>query len=75
MLRLEEFLSPDEMLQKVCHHYQTADSTNNFMKITFLVPFLKQRAVNFKMSFCCLQIDQKTNEIFLRISSLASKKK
>ena len=27
----------------------------------------------FEMSFCCHQIDQKTNEIFERISALASK--
>ena len=28
-----------------------------------------------KMSFWCLQIDQKTNEIFIRISALASEKR
>ena len=32
-------------------------------------------SVNFKMSFWCLQIFQKTKEIFSRISALASKKK
>ena len=34
-----------------------------------------QRSVNFKMFFWCLQISQKTNEIFSRISALASKKR
>ena len=34
-----------------------------------------KRSVNFKMSFWCLQIFQKTNEIFSRISALASKKR
>jgi hypothetical protein len=33
------------------------------------------RSVNFEMSFWCLQIDQKINEIFVKISVLASKKK
>jgi hypothetical protein len=32
-------------------------------------------SVNFKMSFFCLQIDQKNNENFVRISALASKKR
>ena len=40
--------------------------------VTFQGP--RQRSVNFEMSFWCLQIDQKTNEIFVRISALASKK-
>ena len=31
--------------------------------------------VNFEMSFWCLQISQKTNEIFIRISALASLKR
>ena len=34
-----------------------------------------RRSVNFEMPFWCLQISQKTNEIFSRISALASKKK
>ena len=34
-----------------------------------------RRSVNFKMSFWCLHIFQKTNEIFSRISALASKKR
>ena len=33
------------------------------------------QSVNFKMSFWCLQISQKTNEIFSRIFALASKKR
>ena len=33
------------------------------------------KSVNFEMSFWCLQIDQKTNDIFVRISALASKKR
>ena len=33
------------------------------------------RWVNFEMSFWCLQTDQKINKIFVRISSLASKKR
>ena len=33
------------------------------------------RSDNFKMSFWCLQIFQKTNEIFSRISALAYKKR
>ena len=28
-----------------------------------------------KMSFCCLQIDQKINKIFVKISALATKKR
>ena len=34
-----------------------------------------KRSVNFEMSFWCLQIDQKTNEIFVRIFALAYKKR
>ena len=33
------------------------------------------RSVDFEMSFWCLQIDQKTNKNFVRISALASKKR
>ena len=33
-----------------------------------------QRSVYFKMSFGCYRFDQKTNEISLRISALASKR-
>ena len=32
-----------------------------------------KRSVNFEMSFWCHQIDQKINEIFVRISALALK--
>ena len=34
----------------------------------------KSRSVNFEMSFWCDHFNQKTNEIILRISALASKK-
>ena len=34
---------------------------------------MKKRSVNFEMSFWCLQISQKINEIFVRVSALASK--
>ena len=34
-----------------------------------------KRSVNFKMSFWCHRFDQKTNNFFLRISALASKKR
>ena len=35
----------------------------------------KGNSVNFEMFFWCPQIDQKTNESFVMISSLASKKR
>ena len=34
-----------------------------------------ERSVDFEMSFWSLQIDQKTNKFFVRISALASKKR
>ena len=34
-----------------------------------------ERSVNFEMSFWSLQIDQKTNKFFVRISALATKKR
>ena len=36
---------------------------------------LPLRSVNFEMSFWCLHFDQKTNEIFVRMFALASKKR
>ena len=48
------------------------DLKNDFTKKVF-IHF--QRSVNFEMSFWGLQISQKTNEIYLRISALASTKK
>ena len=46
----------------------TQKTIESFYKWTLL------RSVNFEMSFWCLQIDQKNNEIFVRISALTSKK-
>ena len=45
------------------------DSTVTIGKVFWIV----SRSVNFEMSVWCLQIDQKTNESFVRISTLASK--
>ena len=36
---------------------------------------VEYRSVNFEMSFWSLQIDQKSNEIFIRISAINSKKR
>ena len=44
-------------------------STTPCMYIILLC-FLKVQSINFKMSFWCLQIFQKTNEFFSRISAL-----
>ena len=53
--------------------WQTTPERMFFRHEKFFLPFL--RSVNFKMSFRCHCFDQKDNEISLRISALASKKR
>ena len=46
------------------------------LKFTLILTFLEcWRSVNFKRTFWCHRLNQKTNEICLRISALASKKR
>ena len=71
MLRLEKFLSPDEMLQKLLSNswlYQ------QFYKNYISSTFPKGQLIS-KSPFGVFKLTKKTNEIFVRISALASKKR
>ena len=64
------------MKSSVIRNMSDATSGWKFVSITVATGgFLHKGQVNFEMSFWCLQIDQKNNEIFARISALASKKR
>ena len=55
-----------------------SDATSGWKSVSITVAtggFLHKGQVNFEMSSWCLQIDQKNNEIFARISALASNEK
>ena len=54
---------------------QTKDTILKLKNIFELTSDAMKSSVNFEMSFWCLHIDQEANEIFERISALASEKR